>query len=213
MKPSAVCISILFALLPFSSAKLAIKSGKASVAGSDGSIDTTSAIDTSKGSQSLKLNAQDTLKLSFTVYDDADNVDVQPHQTFLRFWDASIEEEGIVPVKVSRDGKAKFTMNLRKPPVGLPPSSTNPLQVTLLLGSFTRESAAYPLFDLTLPPSGKVPPHPEEETFHPQPEIAHTFRPEQKSPLKFISLVFAIATLSPWVVLLGLGIGLHALLT
>ena len=37
-----------------------------------------------------------------------------------------------------------------------------------------------------------------------QPEIAHTFRPEQKIPPKVMSLVFALATLGPWAILLRL---------
>lgn len=62
----------------------------------------------------------------------------------------------------------------------------------------------YDLFDLSLPPSASTPPHPEESTFHVQPEISHTFRPDQKLPPKVISLVFAGLVLSPWALLLGL---------
>lgn len=55
--------------------------------------------------------AQDeTLKLQFTVFDDAEKRDVQPHQTFLRFYDEKTDEEGIVPIKVGRDGKARFSL-------------------------------------------------------------------------------------------------------
>lgn len=61
-------------------------------------------------SEILTPGATDTLKLSFTVIDDESvNEGVQPHQAFLRFW---IEGgvEGIQPVKVSPNGKAKFEL-------------------------------------------------------------------------------------------------------
>lgn len=88
--------------------------------------------------------------------------------------------------------------------MGLPPTSFDPLHVSLILGSFKYEGARYDLFDLSLPPSASTPPHPEESTFHVQPEISHTFQPDQKSPPKVISLVFAGLVLSPWALLLGL---------
>lgn len=35
---------------------------------------------------------------------------MQPHQTFLRFHDEATGEEGVQPVKVSANGKAKFDL-------------------------------------------------------------------------------------------------------
>ncbi len=64
----------------------------------------------SQSAQSLRLAQDETFKLSFTVFDDAENSNVQPHQTFLRFYDEKADEEGIVPIKVGKDGKAKFSM-------------------------------------------------------------------------------------------------------
>ena len=58
----------------------------------------------------LKVGPHEILKLSFTVFDDKSGEDVQPHQTFLRFWDEATKEEGIIPLKVSKDGKAKFSL-------------------------------------------------------------------------------------------------------
>ena len=49
------------------------------------------------------------LKVTFQVLD-ADGKGVQPHQTFLRFYDAVSGEEGIQPVKVTAGGKAKFEL-------------------------------------------------------------------------------------------------------
>ncbi|KAG8985288.1 hypothetical protein FRB90_004832, partial [Tulasnella sp. 427] len=204
MKPSATLYPILLALASVCSAKLSFKTGSVVVNGKDGSPSQSLKFGPSQGTQPLRVAQDETLKLQFTVFDDEEKREVQPHQTFLRFYDKKTEEEGIVPIKVGRDGKARFSLNLRKPPVGLPPTSFEPLHVSLILGSFKYEGAVYDLFDLTLPPSGTTPPHPEESTFHVQPEIAHTFRPDQKLPPKAISLVFAGLVLSPWALLLGL---------
>jgi len=201
MKLSAKLLPLLLSLFPACGAKLSFKSGKASVASTSGSVSSTLSLEPGEGFQLVKVLSDESLKLAFTVFDDAENVDVQPHQTFLRFWDPETDEEGTIPVKVSKDGKARFSLNMRRPPPGLPPSGANPLKVSLILGSFTHESATYDLFDLSIPPSAPVAPHPEEYKFHHQPEIFHTFRPEQKVPNKVISIMFMGATLSPWLVL------------
>ena len=93
---------------------------------------------------------------------------------------------------------------VNKPPTSIPPTTSDPLQVSLILGSYTYEPVVIDLFDLTLPPSHPAPQHPEEESYHPRPEIFHTFRPDPKSPNKIISAVFSGLVLAPWVVLIGL---------
>jgi len=203
MKAPIQLLSLATLLASLCNAKLSFKAGQASLSGSDATVMEKLTLEPSK-SQQIKMAANEALKLTFTVYDDQKEAAVQPHQTFLRFLDEQTLEEGVVPVKVSRDGKARFSMNLRKPPTGLPPTTGQPLKVSLILGSFQYEGAVIPLLDLTLPPSGVVPPHPDEVSYHPQPEIHHTFRPEQKVPYKLISFVFAGLTLAPWVLLLGL---------
>ena len=93
---------------------------------------------------------------------------------------------------------------MAKPPSSLPPTSTAPLKVTLLLGSFVHSPAKIELFDLYLPASRAPAQHPEEASFHLLPTIEHTFRPDQKLPPKFISAVFSAVVVSPWVLLLAL---------
>jgi oligosaccharyltransferase complex subunit delta (ribophorin II) len=93
---------------------------------------------------------------------------------------------------------------MAKPPSSLPPTSTAPLKVTLLLGSFVHSPVKIDLFDLYLPPSHLPAQHPDEASFHILPTIEHTFRPDQKSPPGFISAVFAGIVVSPWVLLLAL---------
>lgn len=69
----------------------------------------------SKKAEPVHLGAAETLKLSFTVVakekdSDVDPKGVQPHQTFVRFYDKISGEEGVVPVRVTQNGKAKFEL-------------------------------------------------------------------------------------------------------
>ncbi|OSX60988.1 hypothetical protein POSPLADRAFT_1182153 [Postia placenta MAD-698-R-SB12] len=157
-----------------------------------------------KATPSLALGPSDVLKLTFQIVESEEGKGVQPHQTFLRFYDEVSGEEGVQPVKVTAGGKAKFELNMARPPASLPPTTTNPLKVTLLLGSFVHSPAKYELFDLTVPASQPLSQHPSEAAFHPLPEITHTFRPDQKIPAKAVSAFFAGFLLWPWFVLLAL---------
>ncbi|PIL23456.1 hypothetical protein GSI_14767 [Ganoderma sinense ZZ0214-1] len=151
----------------------------------------------------VELGPADKLKLTFQIVD-ADGKGVQPHQTFLRFYDEVTGEEGVQPVKVTPGGKAKFELNMARPFSSLPPSGKDPLQVSLYIGSFKHDPVQYNLFDLIVPASQAPAQHPDETFFHVRPEIFHTFRPEQKVPPKFVSAVFTGFIAAPWVVLLGL---------
>ncbi|PPR07465.1 hypothetical protein CVT26_013435 [Gymnopilus dilepis] len=158
-----------------------------------------------KPSTPIALHGKETLKVTFQIVDEETGKGVQPHQTFLRFYDENSNEEGIQPVRVTPGGKAKFELNLAKPPLSLPPTpQRDPLKVTLLVGSPQYDPLAVELFDLVLPASQPAPQHPQESTFHPLPEIKHTFRPEPKQPPAFISAASVGFVLAPWVVLLGL---------
>ena len=57
----------------------------------------------------VELGPDDKLKLTFQIVNE-DGKGVQPHQTFLRFYDKVTGEEGIQPVKVTPGGKAKFEL-------------------------------------------------------------------------------------------------------
>lgn len=65
---------------------------------------------TQKTSPPLSLSPTDTLKLIFQVVEQDGGKGVQPHQTFLRFYDETSGEEGIQPVRVTSGGKAKFEL-------------------------------------------------------------------------------------------------------
>lgn len=93
---------------------------------------------------------------------------------------------------------------MARPPTSLPPSTSSPLNITLLLGSFVHPPAKIELFKLVVPPSQPALAHAEEPFFHPLPEIHHTFRADPKTPPRLLSLVFSAIVVAPWVVLLGL---------
>ncbi|KAF8637856.1 hypothetical protein AX17_002482 [Amanita inopinata Kibby_2008] len=157
-----------------------------------------------KTSTPISLSQNDVLKLTFQVVEKESGKGVQPHQTFLRFYDAQSGEEGIQPIPVTSSGKAKFELNMAKPPSSLPPTATAPLRVTLLIGAPNYTPISADLFDLHVPPSHPAPVHPDEASFHPLPEIKHTFHAEQTLPPRPISAVFSTLVLSPWFALLGL---------
>lgn len=173
-----------------------------------------------KAAVSPNLTLTDTLRISFQVLDKETGAGVQPHQTFLRFFDPLTNEEGIQPLRVSASGKTKFDLvrasvndtgistnplqSMAKPPLSLPPTSGAPLKVFLFIGSPNYSPLKAELFDLYVPASGYPAPHLEEASYHPLPVIEHTFRAEQKLPPSAISAAFALAVFSPWIVLLGL---------
>lgn len=179
---------------------------------------------THKPSTPVQLGEADTLKVVFQIVDKDTGSGVQPHQTFLRFYDEKSKEEGIQPVRVTPGGKAKFDLvralsplfhpyswnshflqNLRKPPTSLPPTpNSDPLKVSLIIGTPKYDPITVDLFDLVLPKSQPAPEHPLESTFHVLPEIKHTFRPDHKVPPTFISAAFTLIVLAPWAVLIGL---------
>ncbi|TFK73474.1 oligosaccharyl transferase delta subunit [Pluteus cervinus] len=162
-------------------------------------------ISTTHAAKPIELGKSDTLKLTFQVFDKEEGQGVQPHQTFLRFYDEVSGEEGLQPVRVASNGKAKFELNLAKPPLSLPPTKADtPLKLSLIIGAPSHSPLTVKLPDLLLPASQAPPVHPDEASFHPLPEIHHTFRPDQKLPPRPISAVFTAVVLAPWVVLLGL---------
>ncbi|KAF9225800.1 hypothetical protein BS17DRAFT_801153 [Gyrodon lividus] len=185
-------------------ASLSLQSPRFTITSSDATQLLSDILPPIKKSEPLTLGPSDTLKLTFQVTENGEGKGVQPHQTFLRFYDSVSGEEGIQPVRVTPGGKAKFELNMARPPASLPPTADRPLAVSLVLGSFVHDPAKYDLFDLYVPASSTPAPHPGEASFHALPTIAHAFRPDQKLPPKFVSAVFAALVLSPWAVLLGL---------
>ncbi|KAH9941644.1 oligosaccharyl transferase delta subunit [Epithele typhae] len=197
---------LLFSLLAAAAhaSVLTLQSPRFSISSSDAAQLRAEPLSTTyKPSPALSLGPTDTLKLTFQVVDEAGK-GVQPHQTFIRFFDPVTGEEGIQPVKVTSGGKAKFELNMAKPPASLPPTSEDPLRVTLYIGSFVHAPLEMDLFDLIVPASQTPPQHPDDVFFHPRPEIFHTFRSEPKVPPKFVSAVFTLFLAGPWVVLLGM---------
>jgi oligosaccharyltransferase complex subunit delta (ribophorin II) len=93
---------------------------------------------------------------------------------------------------------------MARPPTSLPPTGAAPLSVSLLLGSFTHDPAAFTLLTLAVPPSAPVAAHADATLFAPRAEITHTFRSEPRVPPAPISALFVGLVVTPWAVLLGL---------
>ncbi|KAJ7900145.1 oligosaccharyl transferase delta subunit [Mycena olivaceomarginata] len=159
---------------------------------------------TEKPVHPMAVGPTDSLKLTFQVVEEDGLKGVQPLQTFLRFYDPETKEEGIQPLRVTPAGKSKFELNMAKPPLSIPPTTSSPLQVTLIVGSPSHSPLKIELFDMVLPESQPAPQHPDEASFHLLPEIVHTFRAPQKLPPRPVSALFAGVALAPWAVLLAL---------
>ncbi|EMD35454.1 hypothetical protein CERSUDRAFT_157218 [Gelatoporia subvermispora B] len=198
------CLLALLAIAGVHASALSVQSPRVTITGPDAAQLRTESLLADGPLPTLTLGADDALKLTFQVVESDGGKGVQPHQVFLRFYDELSGEEGIQPLRVTPGGKAKFELSMSKPPASLPPSSTAPLRVSLLLGSFSHAPASYSLFDLLVPPSAPAPTHPDEPSFHARPEIVHTFRPDPALPPRPVSALFSGLVLAPWVVLLGL---------
>ncbi|KAI8592026.1 Oligosaccharyltransferase subunit Ribophorin II-domain-containing protein [Geranomyces variabilis] len=87
----------------------------------------------------------------------------------------------------------------------------HPGRNTLTLYAATLDATAtYVLGDLDFAFKPVAKPESEFDVFRMLPEIAHTFRPDEKPANKLLSLVFTIGVLVPWVVLLGSYVALSA---
>ncbi|KAF8512525.1 oligosaccharyl transferase delta subunit [Hysterangium stoloniferum] len=202
-------LPVLLSLLPIlaNAGKFTLQSPRIVITGSDASIIRNEPLSlASLPSPPLALEWSDTLKLTFQILEKDSGKGVQPHQTFLRFYDPQTDEEGIQPIRVSNSGKASFELSAARPPASIPPTAnaSSPLQVTLIIGSFEHSPMSQPLFELSLPPSLPAPQHPDEASFHKLPEIHHTFRPEPKTPYVIFSAIGTGLVIAPWVVLVGL---------
>ncbi|KAF9528342.1 oligosaccharyl transferase delta subunit [Crepidotus variabilis] len=202
----AALLSTLVLALSAQAATLKLQSPKLVVTDSMGTQLRSDSFSLSKQvAEAVELGAKDILKMTFQVLDQETGNGVQPHQTFLRFYDEKTNEEGIQPVRVTPGGKAKFELNLSKPPLSLPPTPNgDPLKVSLIIGTSQYDPISVELFDLVLPKSQPAPENPLESTFHVLPEIHHTFRADNKMPPQPISFAFIGIVLAPWAILLSL---------
>jgi oligosaccharyltransferase complex subunit delta (ribophorin II) len=91
-----------------------------------------------------------------------------------------------------------MAQDMAKPPPSFPPSGTNPLKASLIIGSYAHTPVAWELFDLKVPASLPAPSLPEETSYHPLPTLSHTFQPDHKAPPRVISAFFSLLVLSPW---------------
>ena len=102
--------SVFLLALSAQASILTLKSPRFTVADSTGSQIRSESISLEhKLSAPVDLSQTDIVKITFQIIDDTDK-GVQPHQTFLRFYDEKSGEEGIQPIRVTPGGKAKFEL-------------------------------------------------------------------------------------------------------
>lgn len=198
MFPTNLLLLLLAGLV--SAAELTLKSPKLTVEYADKRASLHEKLSVSKPlAKPVELQSNDVLSLNFQIVEEKSQDGVQPQQAFLRLYDSETEEEGIIPLRVTSLGKVMFQLNMAKPPSSLPPTGSNPLKASLILGSYTHTPVKWDLFDVKLPPSLPLPAQPEETLYKPLPTIAHTFRPDHKAPPQILSGLFSLTVLSPWI--------------
>lgn len=143
----------------------------------------------------ITLGHADEVKVSLTAKEGSKGK--RPHQAFLMVKEkGGLEAPYALTVKESGKGTVEFTQ--KDLPIQLL-SSTEPLEASLVLGSFGSTKAAItPVFDLTvrLDPNAPTPNYEAPLRYGKQPEIHHIFRDDPKSPPKIVSIVFALAVLA-----------------
>ena len=159
----------------------------------------------------ITLGHADEVKVSLTAKEGSKGK--RPHQAFLMVKEkGGLEAPYALTVKESGKGTVEFVRSLNDSSEGyanrlqtqkdLPIqllSSTEPLEASLVLGSFGSTKAAItPVFDLTvrLDPNAPTPNYEAPLRYGKQPEIHHIFRDDPKSPPKIVSIVFALAVLA-----------------
>ncbi|KAG6377417.1 hypothetical protein JVT61DRAFT_15217 [Boletus reticuloceps] len=137
ISPTSFCLSWLLIVAAHAhAASLSIQSSRFTITSSDASQLRADTLSLTQKPEPLTLGPSDVLKFTFQITETGEGNGVQPHQTFLRFYDTVSGEEGIQPVRVTPGGKAKFELNMARPPLSLPPTTDRPLAVSLILGSF-----------------------------------------------------------------------------
>ncbi|CAF9929835.1 hypothetical protein IMSHALPRED_008007 [Imshaugia aleurites] len=161
-------------------------------------------------SEPVILGALDNLKILLTTKED--NKAKRPHQTFLLVEDPKSKLDTSFAFQVRENGKGKIELTQKDLPTQLL-SSTEPLQVSLVIASFG-SSKPYnaKALDLTIEiNSGSPLPASEKPLRYGKlPEIHHIFKSDPTSPPKIITLVFTAAVIAALPVLLGVWITLGA---
>ncbi|CAK9779668.1 hypothetical protein CC85DRAFT_285124 [Cutaneotrichosporon oleaginosum] len=193
-------------LVPSALAKLDISGARAVVTGNNGA-EKAYAIENGKWSEPVALSPAATLKLTFTVTDGGSGV--APQQAFIVFRDTQDDEAAPVTLQLGAKptGKTTYYMDTSKIPSQLAHTS-GALEASLVL-SHNGEGYKTTLGALSLPESSLLE-KPAAPTigngiaFAPQPEITHTFRPDEKEIPVIKASLGAFAVMAPWMTLLAL---------
>jgi oligosaccharyltransferase complex subunit delta (ribophorin II) len=193
-------------LLPSALAKLDISAARA-VATDNNGAEKAYPIKDGKWAEPVALSPAATFKLSFTVTDGGSGV--EPQQAFIVFRDTQDDESAPVNLQlgVKPTGKTTYYMDTAKIPSRLAQTS-GALEASLVL-SHNGDGYKTTLGRFSLPASALTE-KPAPPTlgngiyFAPQPEITHTFRPDEKEIPVIKASLGAFAVFAPWMTLIAL---------
>lgn len=177
------------------------------LANSDGPESTQSLVYPTKLKSVLSAEKTDQISISFTLKGDGKLFTASAPMLVLEHSEMKIPSTLVF--EQSSKGSYKIDLNL---------ASTNTQELlkgmpgiwsaTVQVGSYNALNViTYPLGSLELKVDSKpdfFTQYNQEENFKQHPEITHVMRPDPKMPNVFISQIFALVTVAPWLLLLGL---------
>ncbi|KAJ3180923.1 hypothetical protein HDU87_001569 [Geranomyces variabilis] len=198
-------LSLVFSASASSPSALSFRDVKAQLDGRE-----SAALITEKelSSKTWQASALDKLIVNAVVQGSGDNPIVARHVILgVRSQEEKVETSFLC--KASQGGrKVTCVVDFKDAPTL---ETLNPGRNTLTLYAATLDATAtYVLGDLDFAFKPVAKPESEFDVFSVLPEIAHTFRPDEKPAKKLLSLVFTIGVLVPWGVLLASYVALSA---
>ncbi|CAJ0748086.1 24416_t:CDS:2, partial [Entrophospora sp. SA101] len=145
----------------------------------------------------IQLNQGDDIKMIFTIRDEKTQKGIQPHQAFLVL---SSENNNKIQlpfiVQVRESGKASVKLSIPEELF----SSPRKYHLDLIIGTFFHNKPIkYHIgtvnLDLTTSSSDEI-------VYGPRPEIIHIFKSSQKLPPLWLSYIFSVILLIPWMFLI-----------
>ncbi|KXN64544.1 hypothetical protein CONCODRAFT_80951 [Conidiobolus coronatus NRRL 28638] len=156
-------------------------------------------------SSPLQLETSDVIRLSYKLVKTEDKLPVDLSYNTIVI-ESETKEYSYHQVQTSgKVGQFKLNLpykSLSKNIKAQGGSDTNFNIYLLVRGNNQKDTIKYKLASLSLPESKKKLDTEKKSEFGPLPLIHHTFRPDEKVPLKALSLVFSGLVLAPWALLL-----------
>jgi oligosaccharyltransferase complex subunit delta (ribophorin II) len=156
----------------------------------------------------LEADNQQKVVLKFALKDNKGQ-SVTPHQVFVRFLHEATKEEIVFvvePDSTNKEYKFDLTLATRAKDFN---SQSGTYDMSLIVGDFNIANPfewTIATVKLSFPPGGEVKTKPSWAivSYEVKPEIKHLFREPEKRPPTFVSDLFSLLVLAPFLLLLGL---------